>query len=411
MTPEVLPSTEPSLAAALLRPFRTESKTIRQSGLLLLAGLGSGVFSFTMNILLSRYFGPANFGLFRATLGLVGTAWFVLEWGAHATLVKVVPELLAQGRTQEVRAMTRRFYGLRLAVLAIVLPLIFLLREPFAATFLDGSGRATLIVAGLVPLALGYLELSRSLVTGFQNFRVVALSSLLIAASGGILGVLAAFAFGITGALVGIGVSYSLGSLVNFLFLIRRGVFRRTSVHFRLWPIIRQYSGPVFLANLPALLVGATVPWLALSFSPVAVGHYAFAFTFASTVTLVAGAIAQVLLPRVAASSATGDRRAARKMLRNTFWVYAAIAGVGILGTALIARPLVGLLAPIYLPSLSLFVGLVTFGFLVGFLTLAITYLNALSRWRATFAFNLLLGLSWLVVSSLLLSAVAPRLL
>lgn len=401
----------------LSRPFSVlgevvfaEWETLRQSGLLFSAGLVSGVFVFGMNLILSRFFGPVGFGAFKTVASLVATVWMLVEWGMHTTIIKKVPELLAQGRRPEAFRLIQKFYLLRLSLAGVIALGLALFRHEIAATFLHDPSASPLVLAGIAMVVAGYLELSRSAITGLQRFKVLSVTIVLIPALGAVFSVGLVRHFGVTGALFGLAASYAIGAIPNLVVLFREGVFRRTGATVSLRETFRTYSVPVFASSLPALIVPATIPLLSTRYHPLVIGHYAFAYTFASAVTFVAGAIAQVFLPKISALGGSGDFRAARTKLRNTFVLYGLIAIAGIGLTFLLARPVVSLAAPVYLPSLPIFVGLVSLAVLTGFLTIATTYLTALARLREATVLTFLSGLLWLTGSLLLLEQFGPRL-
>lgn len=101
-------------------------------------------FNLVMALVIRRYFGLGS-GRYDVVLGLVNSLIMYTALGLPDTIAQFVPRLEGSHGRATVKAFLRRVYGLRFAILLLVLVPVNLLAEPIADTFTLGQDGATLV--------------------------------------------------------------------------------------------------------------------------------------------------------------------------------------------------------------------------------------------------------------------------
>ncbi|MCK5476860.1 MAG: hypothetical protein KAI55_02985, partial [Candidatus Aenigmarchaeota archaeon] len=88
-------------------------------------------------------------------------------------------------------------------------------------------------------------DLSKSIVTGFQKFKLLSASNFLSTACIGIATVILGYYYGVYYAILGWAVGYFAGNLINFKFMLDWGLLKKVE-EFDIKPILKKYSFPMW---------------------------------------------------------------------------------------------------------------------------------------------------------------------
>jgi O-antigen/teichoic acid export membrane protein len=393
-----------------MKTLRTPDGQLRRTVLLVGAGILAAGLDFTFNIAIALFLGPESFGNVKTVWGFARFLLTLAEIGISATAIRFIALYRGAGAEGAARYLIRRLYLLRfLIAVALVIPII-LFRSELAALLLNNPLLAPLFIPGALIVAAASLDLGRSIITGLQSFGLLASANVLVSGVVLAVGLPLTLTLGAPGALYASAIAIPLGTLGVLSGVVR---YLRAGPVEAAEPVRRllvRYALPLHVVSLPSLLVAESIPLLSLLFPQNVIGHYAFAFTFAGTIPLLAGTISQVLLPATATDVGRGDLTGARARFTRTLLGYFALAVLGAAVAVTAGPPLIRALAPTYAASAWLAALLTAFAFFHSSLTVVGNYLIALGRLKWLAWANLVAGASWLGVSFLLLSAFRTRL-
>ena len=372
------------------------------SGMVFGASILGALFMFVSNIILSRLFGPADFGMYKTVIGLFVFIAMLIDFGAYHTLTKYIAEFLAKKQKQKINCIIRFFLYLKFSVSFIVGGLAYLFRNQIASVFLKNSSLEYLVFPGVILSIFVVFDLSKSVVMGFQKFKLLSASNFMTTASTGIATVFLGYYYGIYWAIIGWGLGYLIGNLINFKFMFDKGLLKKVD-GFDIKPILKKYSFPMWGMYALTMSNIAIIPVLSLFFAPVLIGYYGFAWTFYSGLLLIPIAFSQVLFPKIAQLQGDGNLEEAGNELKKAFLLYTPVVVVGIGGTLLFSNTIVSLIAPAYVSGLIIFKVLNIAGLVLGYLWILSSYYGGFGKVKKSVLviglYNLLLlGVSFVIM-------------
>ena len=89
-----------------------QSDLLINSGMIFSASFFGALFMFVSNLVLSRVFGPADFGMYKTVLGLFMFVPALVDFGASATLTKYIAEFLAKKEERKNKRLYSHLLGL-----------------------------------------------------------------------------------------------------------------------------------------------------------------------------------------------------------------------------------------------------------------------------------------------------------
>lgn len=275
-----------------------------QAGALVLAGIViGGVATAVFHLLAGRWLGPDSYADLAALLALLGLITFPLA-GAQLNVARGVAHARATGDHYEISRIYRRHLGWTVSVGACA-SLALALAAPWVSDILDLDENAVVITAVAVlpgfalPVVVGLIQgLQRFLLFAAAQIAVPVLRTLLllvvVAAEGGVAGVLGANAAAFLGTFVAL-----IWLLRSFVRRPRKTTFVTTRVRSMLVPAIGGILAFTSLTTLDIVVAKLTLP------DEVA-GLYGAASVLGRLILFLPAAVAAVLLPRVTARSALG---------------------------------------------------------------------------------------------------------
>jgi len=174
---EIVSPSEDAKVIDQLSRGRIEQRFLANSGLILGARVITSVLSLaTIPVLVSRI-GVVGYGIWEALLA-VATLTSVLQASISGTLVWRMSEAYGRGDTLEIRRLARLGAGASWALLALLLPLAWLVREP-VVQFLQVPTETRQIVSEMFPIIValillsGFSETLEAVVSGCQRTGLV----------------------------------------------------------------------------------------------------------------------------------------------------------------------------------------------------------------------------------------------
>ena len=374
------------------------SDLLINSGMIFSASFFGALFMFVSNLVLSRVFGPADFGMYKTVLGLFMFVPALVDFGASATLTKYIAEFLAKKEERKINYLVRFFFSVKVTASFVVGGLAYLFRSEIAVVFLKDASLAYLVLPGAVLAVFAVFELSKPVVTGFQKFKLLSVSNFLSAGAIGVASVVLGYYWGVYWAIVGWAVGYFIGNLINFKFMVDWGLFRKVE-RFDIMSVLRRYSLPMYGMYLLNMFNVVIIPVLSLFFAPVLIGYYGFAWTFYAGILLIPAALSRVLFPKISELIGRNDLRGAQNILKKIFLYYSIIVLVGIVGVLFLSEFVVMSVAPMYLPGLFIFKVLNITGLLLGYLFILNGYYNGTGQVKKSILSMVIYNVLLLIVS------------
>ena len=350
----------------------------KDSSMIFAANILGSLVLFVANILLAKQFNPDAFGTFKTVVNFALLVPSLIELGAGITLTKYLAEF-SKTRPELQNHIVSFFIRLRIVCFLLSMAILLLMSGFFSNLFFKDASYQILLVAGVFIVGASFFDIYRSIITGFQKFKILAWAEFLQLALIGVFTFVFAYFGGLFWAIIGWGLGILIGMLPAVL-ATRHELKKHKTQSFDIRPIFWSYSIPMFLMIIPNFLALAIIPILSLFYSQTIVGYYGFAMIFYNGIILFPNALYQVLLPQMSQMHGRKEHDSAKQILRKSMEVYAAIAVVGIVAVLLFSEPLIQLLAPKYLPGLLVFQSINILCFLLGFFRILQSYYSAVNK-------------------------------
>ena len=294
--------------------------------------------SYALHMVLARLLGPAAYGIYGVVFNLLSVLFVLVNTGvpqAAARYVSADPGQAEQIRRHSLRLQAATSLAIGAVYALASAPVAWLLADPTLVPYLQLSAIAIPSYA-LYSLWAGYLG---GLHLFLRQAGVIALygTSKMLAVC------LLAYAWGVTGALVGLALA-PLGAILVALWLTPRlqgsgegNVTARTLLGF---------AGPFTVFAVCAETLTMLDLFLAKAFvgDDVAVGYYTAASTIARVPYFLFIGLATAVLPAVARAVASGDQERTEHIVKQALRVVVLVAVPGIAFVTVAARPLINLL-------------------------------------------------------------------
>lgn len=277
---------------------------LSRSSVILVASVSAGSLSVLMSLIIARYVGASEFGVYTITLSLQNVIALLAGFGIATAVSKYIAEYQRDDLSQALRFAKT---ALMLAPLFSLVAVSFyiLLRERIGEG-LYGDSRVTDLIpfSAVVVMTGAVLSAASGIVQGCQRIRVLALMQVANAAISLVLVIAFLPALGIRGAFLASATSQSLVA-VSALIRLNTGSFPITKVQLgvRNVEIARRliwFAFPALLSSLLVLLVywtGNTLLILEAGFE--AMGYFAVAMVGYQALSYVTYSIVIPLIPRV----------------------------------------------------------------------------------------------------------------
>ena len=367
---------------------------IRSSGWVIFASYAGGAILFLANAMLASLFGPAGFGVFKTVINLFSFLPAVVDFGISATFVKYI----AYSPKEDAGAIIERFLKILAYVYIFCVLAIIIFIKPLAFYFLKDNSLGIMFYAGLALFILYYFEIFKSIIQGFQEFKIYAYSQLLTFCSIGFFAFVLGYYFGIYYGILGWGVGYLIGNAVNMRFLLRQDILSKAKKQIDLKAIFLGYSIPMHLTSIPGFMGLAVIPILSLFFTQRLIGYLAFSMVFYQAFITIPTAFSSVLFPKF-----SGERHHSVQgnLLRKAFLLYTPIFLSGVFFCFLFSKIFITALFPSYACGLSVFKNVIYFSFVSGYILIYRAFLSAQGRFKMLGFMALIQSLALLCISFL----------
>lgn len=300
--------TEPCSQASAVPPEGVGRRYVKAALHTGFGGIVSRVFSGLAPIILARYLGPKEYGVYALVLALVGIVAGAAHLGQNTALQKFLPEYSAKDPSRG-GAILADTIVLVSGILAIVCAIFYFLSGWIASViYHEASLIHVFQFSALLVLSLSLFNLLSSAVAGLQDFRAYSKAMVLRSAGFLMLAWVGVWLLGLYGALGG----QVVASVLGLAFLTRsavKGSRRRfpgmvkTAFSRDILEEIFSFAFPAFLAGL---LVGPAYWWantmLARDSGFVQVGLFGVAFAMARLIQVIPSSLS---IPAVSFMSET----------------------------------------------------------------------------------------------------------
>ena len=314
-----MPHLSPKTATESASAHAAESQTtfFRQSGWLVVATVASGVFMTATQVVASRWMTPTEYGVWFALLRiflLMSVPSIGLQIVFAQQTAAAVTELQSHQLARAVRATAQAMF-----VIWLFMALVAFVGQQHWIALLKITNPAALWVTVLIGLASLWLPMVKGVLQGLQNF--LGLGWVLILDGVGRFGAILAIlwlggqaAGGMTGALIGQGVSLLIGAwLIRHLLRARGRRMEWFPWLRRVVPLTLGIGCIQFMANADVVFVQSVFP------GEIASQHYMPAAMIGLAMVTFTTPLAAVMFPKVVRSVAlTQDTRALRQAMGAT---------------------------------------------------------------------------------------------
>jgi len=243
--------------------------------------------------------------------------------------------------------------------------LIFLFRYQISMYFFHNTTLAHLILPGLIYFFSMFFAILPSIVQGYQNFKLFALSSFFAFALPPLASIIL-LPFNISYMLLGFGLATAISYIITLKFIFKVGAFK-APIHFDLKNIIWSFSMPMYILGIILSLSSLAPPLFSLFFTQETIGYYTYSLMFYTASLLLPSSIAFIILPQTSELNAMKKNERASNLLRKAFLYYTPIVLLGSLLTLLLSGFVIGLISSSYLPGLNILKTLIIFGLFSGY--------------------------------------------
>jgi O-antigen/teichoic acid export membrane protein len=310
----------------------TVSSFLKSSFLLTLGNVASRAISALSVPFIARSLGPEAFGVFSAISTLIQSSFTLASFGAEVEVQRVGAKLDQVGP-----AVVGRTFGVGIFLMLLGSTLcgiaLLLMRERVAIQWFNAPAMLPWVTAVALLIALQPLStLPLTMMAGLGDFKGFTVRTSVGAAISGLIGVLGAWFFGLTGAIYGMILAMLaqafLGIKILRPLLQQRGVLLSLGEFFGTLKAIFKSNGVLYLTNVLAVVFNVWCAGVVSHQSGVSeIGTIRIAQIFASLVGILPGAAAPVVISFMAAGT-TASARLKSIHLRSLIIIMALPAGV-----------------------------------------------------------------------------------
>src|SRR3989344_1818807 len=345
-----------------------EKKLIKNAIFLLSTGIISAIFSILSNLIFSRFLGPSGYGLFKIAMGLASTAAYVLDIGVKFLLPRYIAEFEAKKQPENTAHLLEKTLLVKAVIAIILLIIAWFFSQSISQIFFHSKNLEILVWPTIIVFIVIFFDLIIPILIGYQNFKLVALTSILVPFAHIIFGLPLVYILGIRGLLLAASLAFISGSIPAIRFIIKkakRGVRLRS---FSYKSAYINYSLPVYFSSFPTYIYIVIIPLLSLFYTQKQVGYYSFSLSFYTAVQLFPLTLANVMFPKVAQLHSRNKKASAYQTFKRLLIIYTPVAISGSILSIPTIHPIVRLLVPAFLPAVKIIIIQVIASFIMGYI-------------------------------------------
>jgi len=382
-----------------LSQVNKEKEILQNSLFIFLTGLISAGLSTFSNIIFSRFFGPAGFGIFKTAIGLASTIAYTLDLGAKYLIPRYIAEFEHKKEPGNTKHLIERTLMLKAMITVFVLISAWFLSHQIAQTFFHSEALTILVLPTMLLFTIIFLDITIPILLGYQHFKLLALTSILVPFFHILVGLPMAFIFGIKGALFGAAIAFVTGSIPAIRFILKKIGARSKIRSFSFKSALVSYGIPAYFANIPTYISIAIIPLLSMFFTQRQVGFYGLSLSFYTAALLIPVTLSNVMFPKVAQLHSQQKADQAYGTFKRLILIYTPFVVVGIIVIIPVTEPLIRLLIPQFLPATKIIIVQTITALFFGYFAIGVNYATAAGKLRIATILNWFLSLIFLILA------------
>ena len=375
--------------------IKHEETLMKNATLMFSMSLVSAVFSFSSTIIFSRFLGPSGYGVFKTAISLASTAAYVLDMGVRFLFPRYIAEFEDKNQPGNIARLIEKTLLIKAIFAIVILISTWFFSQTISQIFFHSHDLDTLVWVTMIVFVIIFLDVTIPILIGYQNFKLVALASILVPVTHIIIGIPLVYILGINGLLLAAALAFIIGSIPGIRFIIKKAKRKVRLKGFSFKSAVINYSLPAYFSSIPSYIFIVIIPILSLFYTQKQVGYYSFSLSFFTAAQLIPITLANVMFPKVAQLNAANKTSEAYKTFKRLIVIYTPIAICGIIFSIPIIKPVVSLLAPVFLPASNIIIYQVIASFIMGYFVIAVHYVTAINKLKMATALNWILSISF----------------
>ena len=375
--------------------IKHEETLMKNATLMFSMSLVSAVFSFSSTIIFSRFLGPSGYGVFKTAISLASTAAYVLDMGVRFLFPRYIAEFEDKNQPGNIARLIEKTLLIKAIFAIVILISTWFFSQTISQIFFHSHDFDTLVWLTMIVFVIIFLDVTIPILIGYQNFKLVALASILVPVTHIIIGIPLVYILGIKGLLLAAALAFIIGSIPGIRFIIKKAKRKVRLKGFSFKSAVINYSLPAYFSSIPSYIFIVIIPILSLFYTQKQVGYYSFSLSFFTAAQLIPITLANVMFPKVAQLNAANKTSEAYKTFKRLIVIYTPIAICGIIFSIPIIKPVVSLLAPVFLPASNIIIYQVIASFIMGYFFIAVHYVTAINKLKMATALNWILSISF----------------
>ncbi len=202
--------------------IKKEKKLIKNATFMFSTSIVSAFFSILSTLIFSRFLGPSGYGLFKIAMGLAATVAYILDIGVKFLLPRYITEFEAKKQPENIAHLLEKTLLIKAAIAIFVIIIAGFLNQSISQIFFHSNDLEILVWPTIIVFIVIFLDLIIPILIGYQNFKLVALTSILVPLNHIIFGLPLVYFLGIRGLLIAASLAFISGSVPAIRFIIKK---------------------------------------------------------------------------------------------------------------------------------------------------------------------------------------------
>src|SRR3989344_8587796 len=368
---------------------------MKNATLMFSMSLVSAVFSFSSTIIFSRFLGPSGYGVFKTAISLASTAAYVLDMGVRFLFPRYVAEFEDKNQPGNIARLIEKTLLIKTIFAIVILISTWFFSQTVSQIFFHSHDLDTLVWVTMIVFVIIFLDVTIPILIGYQNFKLVALASILVPFTHIIIGIPLVYILGIKGLLLAAALAFIIGSIPGIRFIIKKAKRKVRLKGFSFKSAVINYSLPAYFSSIPAYIYIVIIPILSLFYSQKQVGFYSLSLSFYTAAHLIPTTLASVMFPKVAQLHSRNKKASAYQTFKRLLIIYTPVAICGSILSVSAIHPIVRLLVPAFLPATKIIIIQVIASFIMGYFFITVYYVTAINKLKIATVLNWILSISF----------------
>jgi len=375
--------------------IKKEKQLIKNATFMFSTSIVSAFFSILSTLIFSRFLGPSGYGLFKIAMGLATTAAYLLDVGVKYLIPRYIAEFESKKQPENIAHLLEKTLLIKAVIAIIILIITWFFSQSISQIFFHSKDLEILVWPSMLVFIIIFLDLTVPILIGYQNFKLIALSSILVPFAHIIFGLPLVYILGIRGLLIAAFLAFISGSIPALRFIIKKAKRGTAPRSFSYKNAIINYSLPAYFSNIPTYIYIVIIPLLSLFYTQKQVGYYSFSLSFFTATQLFPLTIANVMFPKIAQLNSRNKTTVAFRTYKRLLLIYTPIAVFGSIFCIPITEPIIRLLVPAFLPATKIIVIQIIASFAMGYIFISVYYVTAINKLKLATILNWILSISF----------------